>query len=128
MRPLTPPKRNADMKTRTTTPMFVAHVLAALLLCADATAATPPINVPSPEAAFNDAMEQYRDGRWAAAYGRFAWLADHGHAEAARIALLMLRHGVRLYGHEWAASQPQISQWMRLAVQRMEQLRSESGD
>lgn len=111
------------MKTITSN-MLIAPVLAALLLCTHASAATTA----SVEAAFNDAMEQYRDGRWAAAYGRFAALADQGHAEAARIALLMLRYGARLYGHEWGASQPQINQWMKLAVQRMEQLTSEAGD
>lgn len=116
------------MKIRPVFPKFIPHVLAALLLCLQAPAATAADNVAGAEAAFEDAMAQYRDGRWAAAYGRFAALADRGHAEAARIALLMLRYGGRLYGHEWGASQPQINRWMTLAVQRMEQLRSESGD
>lgn len=108
--------------------LLLSPVLAALLLCAQATAATPAANAPSVQAAFDDAMDQYREGRWSAAYGRFAALADQGHAEAARIALLMLRYGARLYGHHWGASQPQINEWMKLAVQRMEQLTSESGD
>jgi hypothetical protein len=73
-------------------------------------------------------MQLYRQGHWSGAYGRFAALADQGHAEAARIALLMLRHGSKMYGHEWAASQPQIDQWMKLTLQRMDALVSESGD
>lgn len=107
---------------------FVLHVLVALLLCANAAAATSSVDAARSHAQFNEAMDLYSLGKWAAAYGRFASLADQGHAEAARIALLMLRHGSRLYGHDWGASQPQINQWMTLAVQRMEKLKAESGD
>lgn len=116
------------MTVRFTPSRFMPHVFAAFLLCANATAATPSIHVASADAAFSDALEQYKQGKWTAAYGRFAALADQGHAEAARIALLMLRHGAKLHGQDWGASQPQINQWMNLALQRMEELKSESGD
>ena len=100
------------MKIRFTSSPFIPHVLAALLLCANASAA----DVAS-DAAFNNAMAHYRDGKLAGAYGRFAALADQGHPEAARIALVMLRHGAKLYGHDWGASQSQIDHWMKLALQ-----------
>lgn len=116
------------LTVRFTPSLFMPHVLAAFLLCADATAATPPMDVTSSDLALGDAMEQYKQGRWSAAYGRFVALADQGHAEAARIALLMLRHGAKMYGHDWSASQPQINEWMKLALQRMKTLESESGD
>lgn len=110
--------------------MFPPYVIAILLLCTAAAMATgtATANVTSSDAAFNDAMEQYKKGKWSGAYGRFASLADQGHAEAARIALIMLRHGAKMYGHDWGASQPQINQWMKLALQRMEAPKSESGD
>jgi hypothetical protein len=73
-------------------------------------------------------MAQYRQGKWSAAYGHFSNLADHGHAEAARIALVMVRHGTKMYGTNWGASQPQIENWMKLSLQRMEPLKSDSGD
>ena len=115
------------MKTRSVLPQLMAHVIAALVLLANAAAATPSSNAAS-DAAFNRAAQQYRNAEWSAAYGRFAALADKGHAEAARIALHMLRHGTKLYGHEWGASQPQIERWAKLALQRMEAPRAESGD
>lgn len=116
------------MKTPLPSLLFIPCVLAGFLLCTNAAAATSPMDTARSEAQFNEAMDLYSMGRWAAAYGRFADLADHGHAEAARIALLMLRYGPRLYGRDWGASQPQINQWMTLAVQRMEAMRAEAGD
>ncbi len=77
---------------------------------------------------FSDAMDQYRQGRWSAAYGRFCVLADDGDAQAARIALVMLRHGETMHGTIWSASQPQIEHWAQLARQVMDPLTSESGD
>jgi hypothetical protein len=110
------------------TSRFVLPFLAAFVLCANASAATPSADAAKPESQFNEAMDLYSVGKWAGAYGRFAALADQGHAEAARIAILMLRYGSRLYGHDWGASQPQINQWMKLALQRMDDLRAEAGD
>ena len=116
------------MKTQIISSLFIPHVLAALLLCTNAAAATSSVDASRSDARFSEAMDLYSLGRWAAAYGRFAALADQGHAEAARIALLMLRYGSRLYGHDWGASQPQINQWVELAVQRMEAMKAEAGD
>jgi hypothetical protein len=80
------------------------------------------------DAAMNTAMEHYRQGKVSTAYVEFAKLADQGNAEAARIALIMLRYGRRMYGTEWGSSQPQIDLWIRLASQPGEPLTSESGD
>lgn len=116
------------LTVRFTFSQLLPQVLAILLLCTDATAATPPMDVTSSDVALSDAMEQYKQGRWSAAYGRFVALADQGHAEAARIALLMLRHGAKMYGHDWSASQPQMDEWMKLALQPTKTLESKSGD
>lgn len=118
------------MKTPFTSCLFLPCLLAGFLLCTNAAAATSTSSVDAArtETQFNEAMDLYSMGRWSAAYARFAELADQGHAEAARIALLMLRYGSRLYGRDWGASQPQINQWMTLAVQRMETIKAEAGD
>jgi hypothetical protein len=69
----------------------------------------------SSTARFAEALQLYRSGRWAAAYGRFVKLADRGHADAARMALMMLRHGPDLYDTEWAATPEQVAVWTRVA-------------
>jgi hypothetical protein len=83
---------------------------------------------PDSDATMNTAMEQYRQGRYSIAYVQFCKLADEGNAEAARIALIMLRYGRRMYGTEWGSSQPQIDLWIRLAGQPGEPMTSETGD
>ena len=64
---------------------------------------------------FDAAMQSYDDCHYSIAYDRLAVLADGGHAEAARIALLMVRYGPQLYGGQWSASTYQIENWTRLA-------------
>ena len=65
---------------------------------------------------FAEAVAQYRAGRWSAAYGRFAALADRGHVRAARIALSMHRDGPTLYGAAWDAAPSQLLAWERAAL------------
>lgn len=108
---------------------FTALLISTIAACVlgTATAATAA-DAAKPETAFTEAMAQYKQGKWSGAYGRFAALADQGHTEAARIALIMLRHGLTMYGSDWGASQPQIDQWTKLALQRAEPLRIVSGE
>jgi hypothetical protein len=80
------------------------------------------------EVTFAQAMQHYQKGQWPAAYGRFVLLADQGDAEAARIAIMMLRYGTVWYGHSFGASQPQVDAWMRLAVRNMPQIVAVTGD
>lgn len=77
---------------------------------------------------FVAAMRLYHDDRYAAAYGRLIELADEGHAEAARIALLMLRFGPTLYRSQWSATQEQIQHWLALASRRQATLVADAGD
>jgi hypothetical protein len=67
------------------------------------------------ETRFAEAVQLYRAGRWSGAYGRFIKLADQGHPGAARIALLMLRHGRDLYQTEWTAAPSQVAHWERVS-------------
>jgi len=70
-------------------------------------------------AAFDEAMEHYEQGRWQQAYRAFATLADSGDAEAARIALQMVRYRHELYRHSFEAPRPQIDRWLQLATRRL---------
>ena len=60
---------------------------------------------------FDAAVSLYRDGHWALAFERLAALADQDHAPAAKLALLMLRYGVSLYGVCFAVQPAQVARW-----------------
>lgn len=69
----------------------------------------------APDAVIAHAIDQYRLGRLAAAYGRFVELANRGDADAARIALFMHHYGPLLYGKYWDADAADLEDWARLA-------------
>lgn len=69
-------------------------------------------------AALAQARQAFREGRFPAAYGRFAALADAGHAPSAEITLVMWRHGRALFGSEWSATPVQVRRWTTLVVER----------
>lgn len=77
---------------------------------------------------FVAAMQIYRDGHYPNAYGRLAVLAEGGHAEAARIALPMVRNGPQLYGSDWPASTHQIERRSELASIRQPYFAPTGGD
>ncbi len=57
------------------------------------------------------AVESFRSGRYAEAYGRFVALADAGHGAAARQALWMCLNGTTLFGRDWDCSPQQVEAW-----------------
>ena len=63
---------------------------------------------------YSFAVELFREHRYAAAYGRFARLADAGHAPSAQLALVMFRNGPTLFGSEWDATPEQVEHWSAL--------------
>lgn len=65
-------------------------------------------------ATYTFALDSFRAHRYAAAYGRFARLADGGHAPSAQIALMMFRNGPALFGHNWDATPEQLQRWKTL--------------
>jgi hypothetical protein len=96
----------------------LAAVLAACCATAQAQWAEPALQAgvaPSSRAAqdarFREAMRLHKLGRWSAAYGRLAALADEGHAPSARVALAMLRNGPGVYGTDWTATPRQVAAW-----------------
>lgn len=100
----------------------------ALLLAVFAALLSLPASAARVDDRFVAAMQQYNDGRYAAAYGQLIELADGGNAEAARIALLMLRYGPTLYRSQWSATQEQIQYWLDLASRRQPTLVADAAD
>ncbi|WP_418320657.1 hypothetical protein [Piscinibacter sakaiensis] len=66
------------------------------------------------------AFAAYERTQWASAFDQFAALADGGDEDAARIALLMARHGRQLYGIELAAPQARRDGWMLAATRAID--------
>ena len=78
-------------------------------------AAAQTASAPSQAAHYEAALDEYEANRWPQAYAALAHLADGGHGDAARIALLMLRHGRPLYGMDFTASAQQRQLWAHTA-------------
>ena len=62
--------------------------------------------------AFDRAIAHFAHGRWKAAFDELVPLADAGHPEAARIAMLMTTRGPRLFGRTFTASPEQRRLWL----------------
>lgn len=97
-------------------------------LCVASFAALSAAPAAAADDGFVAAMHAYDDGRYALAYGRLVSLADAGHPEAARIALMMLRYGPQLYGTQWSATPGQIDRWLAAAGTPQPTLVAEGGD
>lgn len=100
--------------------MRLLPLLFLLPLLASATAGEAPAPMaltPQQQTRHADAEQAFRAQRFSAAYGRFAWLADAGHAPSARLALVMHEQGEQLFGSAWAATTDQKRRWRRLAQQ-----------
>jgi len=65
---------------------------------------------------FGDAVRLFRARDYAGAYGRFAELADRGHAPSAQWALAMVSQGPLLFGSEWSATEAQMRRWSALSA------------
>ena len=68
------------------------------------------------EQRYADAVQAFQAHRYSVAYGRFATLADEGHAPAALMALALVRYAP-IFGAEWSATPAQIQDWSALALQ-----------
>ncbi len=67
-------------------------------------------------AVHDEALRSFRERRYAAAYARFARLADAGHAPSAHLALVMHANGAALFGNDWFATAAQRRHWHALLV------------
>ncbi len=89
--------------------------LATVVFAAAATAGAATAAAAPTERLYVQAVEQFRQGQFPAAYGRFAQLADLGHAASARHALWMCEQGLSLFGHEWDCAPQQVADWAAVA-------------
>jgi len=88
-------------------------LLATLVLAASAPAAAREEADAQP-VRLEQARADYDAGRYRQAFDAFTRLADRGDAEAARIAVLMARHGPSLYGDEFTVTDAQARRWTSL--------------
>lgn len=78
-----------------------------------ALAASAGAHVPAtPAAELEAALQAYERNHWLEAYATLSTLADRGHPEASRLALLMWRHGPALYGQRFEAHATQRAGWL----------------
>jgi ABC-type branched-subunit amino acid transport system substrate-binding protein len=70
---------------------------------------------------YDDAVAALMTQRYAAAYGRFAALADEGHTPSALMALALVRYRPSTVGGEWSATPAQLRRWSALAAQPLQQ-------
>jgi hypothetical protein len=91
---------------------------AAMIAAAAAEAPSDAIHSPGSQqmSRYDDAVQAFHARQYSIAYGRFAELADEGHAPAALMALAMAWHGSSLFGSEWSATYGQLERWSALAV------------
>ena len=69
-----------------------------------------------PRSRFDLALLHLERCQWPQAFSQLSALADEGHAEAARIALLMRAHGPRLFGHTFVADVARRERWLDAAA------------
>lgn len=62
------------------------------------------------------ALEAMQQSRFADAFAQLAPLADEGHPQAARMALLFAQRGTRLFGGRYEASDARQRAWRRAAA------------
>jgi hypothetical protein len=129
--PGTPPAqpravRTAPLATRTAALLLAASALTAGLgvgvagsaLAVSTMSTRPPAVHPAgtTEQRYAEAVQAFQAQRYSVAYGRFAALADDGHASAALMALALVRYAP-VFGAEWSATPAQIQDWTALATQ-----------
>jgi hypothetical protein len=92
-------------------------VLTALVLGAATATAQPAAAGAAADRLQADAVASFRQARYSEAYGRFAALADAGHAPSAARALWMYLNGPALFNKDWDSHQDQLDHWAALAGQ-----------
>ena len=94
------------------TPIALAAIVSALIA---GTASAQTADTDGPKR-LDDAQLAYENCHWQEAFAAFAALADHGQPEAARIAVLMQRHGPALYHITFLADAEKVRRWSLLAT------------
>jgi hypothetical protein len=93
-----------------------AAVLGLAAFAAPAQSIQPVALSAGQQASYVQALQSFRDQRYAGAFARFARLADAGHVPSAQIATVMVQHGVALFGSDWAVTPGQQQRWNALLI------------
>jgi hypothetical protein len=96
-------------------PRLVMALLAGLFVPFLPAAAEPADGEPA-DPAFERALAHYARSEWVQAFDELARMADAGHCEAARIALLMRAHGPRLFGETFVVALQRRARWIDAAT------------
>ncbi len=94
---------------------YALSVLLGLLAPLHARAGEPPDEAAA-STGLERAMVHFERCHWVQAFEELALLADAGHPDAARIALMMRTHGTRLFGHHFVAGAAQRDRWLDAAT------------
>lgn len=95
-------------------PAFFRHAFLAACAAGLLATGTPAAAEATAAEARETAQRHYELGKHREAFDAYAHLADSGDPEAARIALLMVRHADRLYDGRPAATAAQVKRWRLL--------------
>ena len=68
---------------------------------------------------YDDAVHALSTQRYSAAYGRFAALADEGHAPSALMALAMVTYRPSMSGAQWLVTPAQLQRWSALVAREV---------
>jgi hypothetical protein len=102
--------------------------LSSWLLAPALLSSAPMTADPSAESAFSRAMDRFESMHFAQAFEALAPLADAGHADAARIALLMRAHGPRLFGQRFEVDAQRRERWLDAASRAYVHLQTAVGE
>jgi len=109
--PVTPNCKTAHALRRHLSPCATAIALALACSLAPTLALSQTAAADPAASRFAAAMQHYETNHWPQAYAAMAALADQGHPEAQRVALLMWHHGRALYGTSFSATAAQRQRW-----------------
>lgn len=71
-----------------------------------------------PDPVLAEPLELYARGQWPAAFEQLAVLADARDPEAARISLMMVRHGAQLYKTRFEVAPDRLHRWKQAVRER----------
>jgi hypothetical protein len=67
---------------------------------------------------FDEAMQAYERNQWPQAFAALLPLAEQGHPDAARMVVLMHRHGPRLWGQHFDLTPQQLARYAQTGSAR----------
>jgi hypothetical protein len=118
----------AWLAVRTVAAMALSAIAATLIALAPARAGAAPrppaggqAEAPPATVLEQRAIEAFLARRFAEAYGRFAELADQGHAPSAWMALMLVSNGPAQFGADWSATPGQLQRWNALATRHAQE-------